>query len=117
MCIRDRKTNDAAGNPHVICSGIELNDAISMQGYNTEDILNDIYTLCYKNKGTTNLTDKHKKMFIQVGIILNISWVIEAIELPVNIIANSLEIDESTEKGKKKISWTNQIKQEILKTK
>ena len=59
----------------------------------------------------------YKFLPTQVGIILNISWVIEAIELPVNIIANSLEIDESADKGRKKISWTNQIKQEILKTK
>ena len=116
-CSVSLKTNDAAGNPHVICSGIELNEAISMQGYNTEDILNDIYTLCYKNKGSSNLTDSHKKIFTQIGIILNISWVIEAIDLPVNIFASSLKINESTEKGRKKISWTNQIKQEILKTK
>ena len=117
------KTNDAAGNPHIICVGIDLNEAISLQGYDVETTLNEIYDSCYLNTGSVLLNKKHKDILLQVGIILNISWLIEAIELPVDVICqrstNCSRSDncENFPKSRKKISWTNQVKEEILNKK
>ncbi len=122
-CSTSLKTNDAAGNPHIICVGIDLNDAISMQGYNVENTLNEIYDSCYKNNGSSLLRKKHKDILLQVGIILNISWLIEAIELPVDVICqrstDCLRADncENFPKNRRKISWTNQVKEDILNKK
>ena len=122
-CSISLKTNDAAGNPHIICVGVSLNDAIEMQGYNKNEILNGIYENAYLNKGSKNLLDKHKNIIYQIGTILNISWLIDATEQPVDIICQRstncprTENCENYPKSRKKISWTNQIKDEILKNK
>ena len=64
-----------------------------------------------------------KNIIYQIGTILNISWLIEAAENPVDIICQRstncprLNNCENFPKSRKKISWTNQIKEEILKTK
>ena len=122
-CSISLKTNDAAGNPHIICTGISINDAIEMQGYNKHEVLNEIYESCYKHKGSRVLADKHKNIIYQIGTILNISWLIEAADNPVDIICqrstNCPRLDncENFPKSRKKISWTNQIKDEILKVK
>jgi len=122
-CSISLKTNDAAGNPHIICTGISINDAIEMQGYNKHEVLNEIYEGCYKHNGSRILAKKHKNIIFQIGTILNISWLIEAAENPVDIICqrstNCARLDncENFPKSRKKISWTNQIKEEILKVK
>ena len=53
------------------------------------------------------------------GIILNISWIVEALDSPVNIItqAEIEQINKKTTAKRKKISWTNQIREEILANK
>ena len=120
-CSISLKTNDTAGNPHIICTGIDLNNAIKMQGYNHQEILNDIYSECYDNNGSIILSDKYKEIIIQIGIILNIKWLIESINNPVDIFCQrstscpKIKNCENFPKSRKKISWTNQIKEDILK--
>lgn len=123
FCSISLKTNDAAGNPHIVCAGIDLNDAIQMQGYNVDEILNEIYSSCYKRDGSMLLSSKHQDIIYQVGNILNISWLIDAIKRPVDIICQRstscprINNCENFPKSRKKISWTNQIKKDILKKK
>ena len=119
-CSVSLKTNDAAGNPHIVCTGISLNDAIEMQDYDKNEILEEIYNNCYRAGGSKELLKKHKRIIYQIGIILNISWIIESIDIPVDIICH-LNADcpkcEQLTRKRKKISWTNQIRKEILKHK
>ena len=122
-CSISLKTNDAAGNQHIICVGISLNDAIEMQGHDKNKILDEIYKNCYNNNGSNILKNKHKEIIYQIGTILNISWLTEAANLPVDIICQRstncprLNNCENFPKSRKKISWTNQIKKEILHNK
>ena len=122
-CSISLKTNDAAGNPHVLCVGIDLNDAIEMQGHSNDNIIHEIYESCHSNNGSGMLSEANKNILIQIGIILNISWLIEAVQLPVDLICqrstNCSRINncENFPKNRKKISWTDQIKDDILKNK
>ena len=59
-CSISLKTNDAAGNPHIICTGVSLNDALEMQEYDKNNILEEIYSMCYRNGGTVILPEKYK---------------------------------------------------------
>ena len=117
-CSVSLKTNDAAGNPHIICTGINLNDILEMQEYNKNEILDEIYNNCFKAGGSKELQKKHKRIILQIGIILNISWVIQSIDNPVDIICHT-NVDcpacENQAKKRKKVSWTNQVRKEILK--
>ena len=94
-----------------------------MQGYNKEEILTSIYNDCSDNNGSKILSDKYKKIIYQIGTILNIAWLNDAAESPVDIICQRstncprLENCENFPKSRKKISWTNQIKDDILKNK
>ena len=119
FCSVSIKTKDAAGNPHIICAGIRLNEALEMQDYNIDEILNNIYSHCLESNGLAKLNENHGKIISQIGIILNISWVIESLKQPIDIIFENDKITKSNNKQKvgKKISWTNQIKKEILANK
>tara|TARA_Y100000590_G_C15653048_1_gene989533 strand:- start:98 stop:1657 length:1560 start_codon:yes stop_codon:yes gene_type:complete len=117
-CSVTLKTNDAAGNPHVVCAGINLNDALDMQEYNKNEILEEIYKQCYEFEGSKELNKRQKKIILQIGMILNISWIIESINNPVDIICHTsadCPACEKQTKQMKKISWTNQVRKEILK--
>ena len=115
------KTNDAAGNPHVICSGVELNKAIDTQGYNSKKFINNIYERASLNNGTYIIDEQVKSTLQKIGIVLNISWIIEALEHPIDITCQRstncprLEKCENIVKTRKKISWVSQIKKDILK--
>ena len=82
-----------------------------------------IYNDCYNSKGSKIISNKHKNIIYQIGTILNISWLLDAAETPVDIICQRstncqrLNNCENFPKSRKKISWTNQIKDEILKNK
>ena len=120
-CSISLKTNDAAGNPHIICTGISLNESLEMQEYDKNKILEEIYQSCHESGGSRMLLTKHKNIIYQLGMILNISWIIKAIDKPIDIICQAStdcprkKPCENNPKKTKKISWTNQIKEEILK--
>ena len=89
----------------------------------SDEILEEIYSICYKSGGSSTITKKHRNIIYQIGIILNISWILEALDYPVDIICQT-SIDCPRQKScekistkRRKISWTNQIKQEILTNK
>jgi len=87
-----------------------------MQDYNSNEILNGIYSYCLKSNGLTMLKPEYKKIISQIGIILNISWIIKSLDRPIDIIDESrLTLKQQENKiSRKKISWTSQIKKEIL---
>ncbi len=120
FCSVSLKTNDAAENPHIVCVGISLNEALEMQEYDKNEILEEIYNNCLKSGGSGYLLKKHHKIIHQVGIILNICWIIDSLEHPIEIICQSdancsIHNPKNYKPGKgKKISWTNQIKDDIL---
>ena len=120
-CSLSLKTNDAAGNPHVICAGIELNKAIDMQGFDSKTFINNIYDRGSLNNGTYIIDDQVKSTLQKIGIVLNISWIIEALEYPIDITCQRstncprLKKCENIIRTRKKISWVSQIKKDILK--
>ena len=119
-CTLSLKTNDAAGNPHVIGIGIDMNRAINIQGYNAENLNKSIYSECLENGGYVIANKKTKNIISQVGKVLNISWIIESLENPINITCQrstncprDISCD-NIQKTRKNISWVSQIKKEIL---
>ena len=119
-CSLSLKTNDAAGNPHIICTGIELNEALDTQGYDTDKIINFIYENASKKGGTILPDKKIRSILFKVGTVLNISWIIEALNYPIDIIcqrSTNCPRDKKCEnitKTRTKISWVSQIKEDIL---
>ena len=115
-----QRVNDAANNSHVISTGIDLMPALENQGINTQEICKIIRD-AYFNKGDEKLIPKEARDSINlVAKILNISWVAEGLKNPVQIIcprSSNCPKDKHCEnqpKHRKKVSWLNEIKQEVL---
>ncbi len=64
---------------------------------------------------------KTKLILEQIGTVLNISWIIDSLNYPIDITCQKStncprnEKCENILKTRKKISWVSQIKDEILK--
>jgi len=112
------KTKDASGNPHVICVGIDLEPAFNANNLNFEDIMEELND--NSSKGDFLLKGKLKNDFEKVAKVLNINWVKEAVEQEINIICPRStncpreKMCTGTKKMKKKVSWLNQIKKDII---
>ena len=119
-CSISLKTNDAANNPHIICLGLDLNNILKIHGLNIKKINQSIYADCKDNNGTAMINKNISKQINQIAKITNIVWMKEALENPINIICQrstncprNVPCDNII-KTRKKISWINQIKDEIL---
>jgi len=113
------KTKDASENPHVIMVGVNLIPALESQEINVPEFLEEIKEVCMKNDDSGILPDHLRIELEKAGRILNISWVVDAIRHPVNIICpRSTSCPRLELCGKspitKRISWMNEIKNEIL---
>jgi transcriptional regulator with XRE-family HTH domain/Zn-dependent peptidase ImmA (M78 family) len=69
------RTVDLAGNPHVLCVGIDLNPALASQGIDPQEIAATIKAKCIANGGDAPIPEFIKKEIKRVARILNISWV------------------------------------------
>ena len=116
------KTKDATGDPHVVMVGIDLMPAMELQGINTQEFVEEIKEVCLTTDGVAIMPDNIKHELEKMGRVLNISWVVDGASKPVNIIcprSTSCPRLELCGKApeKSKISWMNEIKDEILKNK
>lgn len=56
------KVKDLNNISHVLCTGIELNPAISAQGHDANTLVNELQALCIKNGGSCNIPTHIKKV-------------------------------------------------------
>lgn len=66
---------DMAGNPHVLCAGIDLNPAIDAQGKDAIGIADKLSQVCKQNKGECEVPHSIKQEIMSVSRILNINWI------------------------------------------
>ncbi|WP_232842792.1 DUF3612 domain-containing protein [Psychrosphaera ytuae] len=55
-CCESKKVHDLAGNPHVICAGIDLNPALQAQGRDASAIAAELQAICADNGGEVPMT-------------------------------------------------------------
>tara|TARA_B100000959_G_C14869425_1_gene577714 strand:- start:600 stop:1103 length:504 start_codon:yes stop_codon:yes gene_type:complete len=114
-------SKDISNTNHVLSLGIDLERFLKKQVENYNDFLHELENSIMKSGGTSMLQNSHSKILTKLSKILNISWVSDSIQNPVEIIcARSTECPRSKRcDGKKKIkrvSWINQIKSEIIES-
>ena len=76
-CCQSIRSKDAAGNPHVMCAGIDLAPALSAQGFTAADTIDQIEASCNKGGGAAAIPAEARKQLDSVSKILNIGWVSE----------------------------------------
>lgn len=84
-CCESTKVTDLAGNPHVLCAGIDLMPAISAQGIDAISMAEELKQGCL---GATSAPIPHRiqQQLNSVAGILNINWVKRSLNKPAQLI-------------------------------
>ena len=74
-CCESIRSKDAAGNPHVLCAGIDLAPALQAQGIDANDTIEQIAAACNRSGGSGPIPVENRRQLESIGKILNIGWV------------------------------------------
>ena len=85
-CCHSRRTDDMAGNPHVLSVGIDLLPALHSHRADAEDIVADISRECLHHHGEAAIPRAATEAIRGAARVLNIAWVEDALVSPARII-------------------------------
>lgn len=85
-CCHSRRTDDMAGNPHVLSVGIDLLPALRSHGVDAEDIVASITDECLRHHGEARIPGAAVEAIKGAARVLNIAWVEDALSSPARII-------------------------------
>ncbi len=85
-CCHSRRTEDMAGNPHVLSVGIDLLPALRSHGVDAEHIVASITAECLSHRGEGRIPKHAVEAIGGAAKVLNIAWVEEALARPARII-------------------------------
>ena len=74
------RTTDLAGNPHVLCVGIDLNPALETQGVDPQEISAELKLNCLNLGGQAPIAPSIKTELTRIARVLNISWIERGLE-------------------------------------
>ena len=74
-CCESIRGKDAAGNAHVMCTGIDLAPALNAQGFNAADVIDQIEASCNRGDGLAPIPAEARRKLESVSKILNIGWI------------------------------------------
>jgi transcriptional regulator with XRE-family HTH domain len=80
------RSKDAAGNPHVLCVGVDLAPALRAQNIDPLDTINVIENSCNKGGGSGEIPPSARAQLESIGKILNIGWIAEGCKKEATII-------------------------------
>ena len=85
-CCQSIRSKDAAGNPHVLCVGVDLAPALRAQNIDPSETIDEIESSCNANGGTGAIPKTAQQQLDSVSKILNIGWIAEGAEKDATII-------------------------------
>jgi len=85
-CCQSIRSKDAAGNPHVLCAGVDLAPALRAQNIEPLDTIEVIEKSCNDNGGSGPIPDDARRQLESIGKILNIGWIADGAEKEATII-------------------------------
>jgi len=85
-CCQSIRSKDAAGNPHVLCAGVDLSPALVAQNIDPERTIDIIETSCNRNEGSAPIPLEARKQLESISKILNIGWIEQGASTDATII-------------------------------
>ncbi len=85
-CCHSRRTNDMAGNPHVLSVGVDLAPALRSHGVDAEATVAAITEACLQHQGEARIPEPAAEAIRGAARVLNIAWVEDALASPARII-------------------------------
>ncbi len=85
-CCQSIRSKDAAGNPHVLCAGVDLAPALRAQDVDPLETIDAIERSCNKSGGSGTIPGEAKRQLQSISKILNIGWIADGAEKDATII-------------------------------
>lgn len=85
-CCQSIRSKDAAGNPHVLCAGVDLAPALAAQNIDAMKTIDMIEASCNRGGGTAAMPVEAREQLESIGKILNIGWIAEGASKDATII-------------------------------
>jgi transcriptional regulator with XRE-family HTH domain len=85
-CCQSIRNKDAAGNPHVLCAGVDLAPALRAQGIDPLETIEQIEQSCNDNGGAGPIPEGALQRLQGISKILNIGWIAEGVQKDATII-------------------------------
>ncbi len=85
-CCESVRGKDAAGNPHVLCAGVDLAPALRSQNIDARATIDMIEASCNANGGSGPIPTEARKQLESIGKILNIGWIADGAQKDAIII-------------------------------
>ncbi|HEX2139219.1 MAG TPA: DUF3612 domain-containing protein, partial [Woeseiaceae bacterium] len=85
-CCESIRSRDPAGNTHVLCAGIDLAPALTSQGFDAREIVEQIERSCNRGGGSAPIPAEARRKLENVAKILNIGWISDGAAQDANII-------------------------------
>jgi transcriptional regulator with XRE-family HTH domain/Zn-dependent peptidase ImmA (M78 family) len=85
-CCQSIRSTDAAGNSHVLCTGVDLAPALRAQNIEPTETIAAIEKSCNSNGGSGPIPDEAAGQLQSISKILNIGWIAEGAKKDATII-------------------------------
>ncbi|MDH3274440.1 MAG: DUF3612 domain-containing protein [Gammaproteobacteria bacterium] len=85
-CCQSIRSTDAAGNPHVLCAGVDLAPALRAQNIEPKETIEAIEKSCNSNGGSGPIPNEATSQLQSIGKILNIGWIAQGAKKDATII-------------------------------
>lgn len=85
-CCESLRSTDAAGNPHVLCAGVDLAPALAAQNVDPAETIDAIERSCNTQGGSAEIPKEARRQLESIGKILNIGWIAEGAQKDATII-------------------------------
>jgi transcriptional regulator with XRE-family HTH domain len=85
-CCQSIRSRDAAGNPHVLCAGVDLAPALSAQNIDALKTIEIIESSCNRGGGSAPIPSEAAEQLTSISKILNIGWIAEGATKDATII-------------------------------
>lgn len=80
------KVKDMAGNPHVLCAGVDLNPALESDSINATELAHELKKISVKRGGSAPIPRVIKQELTRVAKLLNINWIERGLENDARVI-------------------------------
>jgi len=85
-CCQSIRSKDAAGNPHVLCAGVDLSPALVAQNIDPKRTIDIIEASCNSGGGSAPIPTEARKQLESISKILNIGWIAQGAATDATII-------------------------------
>jgi transcriptional regulator with XRE-family HTH domain len=117
-CCHSRRTNDMAGNAHVLSVGIDLVPALRSHSVNADEIVASVTNDCLHHHGEAKIPAAAAAAIKGAAKVLNIAWVEDALSAPARIIcprsANCPRTGHCTTVGPSRAREITDVREEII---